>query len=310
MVSTPFPSRLSRYLVSGRMQDDLQADVLPEPPEELTGTFLRRLGEGVGKVVYASPHWVVKRERSPSEVVAIVVLWKILRRIEHILPKSLARKMFQGPSKQIRFLRVLVQGGMAVVPKSIWFSTHIQQAWKLYHKRNVRGERLAEAYLAGTPLIPKRVQFPPTRLKVRGWPGLVTVSEATERVDCTLFDKLTELSVSGAFEELEEWLDRFLALRQSGWQRGLFSVDAHLKNFGVCGDRVVLLDTGGLTNRWTDIERRLEFENEVQRPHVQLGLGPLLELRPDIASRFDSQWKSVVNADVVRDHWPTKGDAA
>ena len=49
MVSSPLPIRLSRYLVSGRMQDDLQTDVLPEPPEELTGTFLRRLGEGVGR---------------------------------------------------------------------------------------------------------------------------------------------------------------------------------------------------------------------------------------------------------------------
>src|SRR6185436_6359282 len=67
------PCLLSRYLVIGRMQDYLQTEVLPEPPEELIGTFLRRLGEGVGKVVYASPHWVVKRERSPSEVVAIVV---------------------------------------------------------------------------------------------------------------------------------------------------------------------------------------------------------------------------------------------
>ena len=56
-------------------------------------------------------------------------------------------------------------------------------------------------------------------------------------------------SLLGNFEEIELWLERLLETRQAGWQRGLFSVDAHLKNFGVCGDRIVLLDTGGLTNR-------------------------------------------------------------
>lgn len=288
------------------MREESQTGVLLEPPEELTATFLKRLGEGVGKVVYASPHWVVKRERSPSEVVAIVVLWKTLRSIEHLLPKQIAAKLFQGPSRQIRFLRVLVQGVMLVVPKSIWFSTHIRQTWQMYHKRNVRGERLAEAHLAGTDLIPRRVQFPPARVKVRGWPGMVTVSEATERVECTLFERIRDLSQAGAYEELEALLGRFLDLRQEGWQRGLFSVDAHLKNFGVCGDRIVLLDTGGLTDRWRDIERRLEFEEVVQQPHLQLGLGPVLQQRPDIADRFNARWKAVVNASVVRDRWPKR----
>jgi hypothetical protein len=282
----------------------MQAQVLPEPPEELITTPLRRLGEGVGKVVYASPHWVVKRERSPSEVVAIVVLWNVLRKIKRLFPRRIADKMFTGPSRQIRFFRVLVQAAMVVIPKSLWFTTHIEQAWKLYHKRNVRGERLAEAHLTGTELIPNSVQFPPSRLRVRGWPGWLTVSEATERVESTLYSKLGELSASGRFEELEEWLDRFLDLRQSGWQRGLFSVDAHLKNFGICGDRVVLLDTGGLTNRWRDIERRLAFEQEVKQPHVQLGLERILRDRPDIANRFNERWKSIVHPDVVRDHWP------
>ena len=48
--------------------------MLPHPPEELTHGRLQRLGEGVGKVVYASEHWVVKRERSPGEVVALKIL--------------------------------------------------------------------------------------------------------------------------------------------------------------------------------------------------------------------------------------------
>ena len=163
-----------------------QTQVLPEPPAELISTALRRLGEGVGKVVYASEHWVVKRERSPSQVVAIVLLWNVLRKVRHLLPRRLAAKWFSGPSRQIRFLRVLVQAGMLIVPKSIWFTTHIQQAWRLYHRRTVRGERLAEAHLAGTSLIPKRVGYPPSRVRVRGRPGWLTVSEASERVESTL----------------------------------------------------------------------------------------------------------------------------
>ena len=50
--------------------------VLPHAPEELTRGRLRRIGEGIGKVVYASEQWVVKRERSPFEIVALIVLWR------------------------------------------------------------------------------------------------------------------------------------------------------------------------------------------------------------------------------------------
>jgi hypothetical protein len=103
---------------------------------------------------------------------------------------------------------------------------------------------------------------------------------------------------------LELWLDRFLELRQTGWQRGLFSVDAHLKNFGVSGDRVVLLDPGGLTDHWPEIEQRLSAQAGVAEPHLQLGLGPLLDSRPDIADRFNARWKEIVSRDGVLRHWP------
>ena len=143
----------------------MQVRVLHAPPEELIATPLRRLGEGVGKVVYASPHWVVKRERSPSEVVAIVVLWNILRKVKRLFPKHIADKMFTGPSKQIRFFRVLVQAGMLVIPKSIWFTRRIEHAWKLYHKRNVRGERLAEEHLTGTVVRTRAGGFDSPRIR-------------------------------------------------------------------------------------------------------------------------------------------------
>jgi hypothetical protein len=278
--------------------------VLPHAPVELTRGRLRRLGEGLGKVVYASEHWVVKRERSPSEIIALIVLWKVLRRVERHLPGQLGRRLLEKPSKTIRFVRLLMQAVVPAVPKSVWFATHIGQVWRTYHFRNLRGEKLAEAHLAGTTLIPERVIFPPVRVTVGGWPGWLIISEATERVEATLHQRLTELARAGRFDELERWLNRFLDLRQAGWQRGVFSVDAHLKNFGVSGDHVVLLDPGGLTNRWEDITERLAFENSMERPHKRLGLGPLLGSRPDIAERFDARWTAAVNLDAVRRQWP------
>jgi len=291
----------------------LNGDVPQEPralahaPEELTRGRLRRLGEGIGKVVYASEHWVVKRERSPSEIIALITLWRILRRMERLLPGRLGRRLLEKPSLTIRFLRRVMQALVPLVPRSVWFATHIREAWKTYHFRSARGERLAETFLAGTALIPERVTFPPTRVSVAGWPGWLTVREATERVEATLHRRLTELARAGRFEELECWLDRFLDLRQAGWQRGVFSVDAHLKNFGVTEDRVVLLDAGGLTNRWDHIEERLAFEDAAEKPHVRLGLAPLLASRPDIAERFDTRWKATVNLAWVRRQWPGEG---
>lgn len=278
--------------------------LLPHAPEELTRGRLRRLGEGIGKVVYASEHWVVKRERSPSEIIALIALWRIVRSVERVLPGNLARRLLQKPSRAIRLVRVLIQAVMPVVPRGLWFATHIRGMWRVYHRRSRRGERLARIHLAGTPLIPEHVIFPPTLVNVGGWPGWLNVSEATERVEATLYDRLAALAAAGRFEELEKWLAQFLELRQSGWKRGLFSVDAHLKNFGVIGDRIVLLDPGGLTNRWEEVEKHLGFEDVVSQPHIQLGLGPLLGARPEIADRFNSRWKAVVNRDAVGRHWP------
>lgn len=288
-------------MTAERMQ---KATVLAHAPAELLAARLRRLGEGIGKVVYASEHWVVSRGRSPMEVVALIVLWKLLRKVERVLPGRLGAGLLQRPSKQIRFLRLVIQSVMLVIPKSLWFTGHIRQMWTLYHRRSSRGERLAQTHLAGSTIIPDQVTFPPARVRIGGWPGWLVVCEATRRVDTTLYDKLSSLARQGQFHELEVWLDRLLDLRQSGWKRGLFSVDAHLKNFGVTGDRIVLLDTGGLTNRWPEIEKRLAADEATETPHVQLGLGPLLASRPDIAARFDSRWKSIVNRDVVRSHWP------
>ncbi len=278
-------------------------DVLPHAPQELLIGRLKRLGEGVGKVVYCSEHWVVKREREPSDVIALIVLWKLLRRLLHILPARLIEPLLQRPSRRIRFLRVLLRPFVLLIPRSVWLMTHVGELWDAYHSRDVRGERLAQTHLAGTPLIPQHVTFPPVRVKVGGWPGWLVVSDATERVECTLYQRLADLTASGRFDEVEIWLDRFLNLRQAGWRRGLFSVDAHLKNFGVMGDRVVLLDAGGLTDHWPEIEHRLSSE-ESTAPHIRLGMGRLLLNHQDIAERFDDRWRSVVSREGILRHWP------
>ena len=278
--------------------------MLAHAPEELTNGRLHRLGEGIGKIVYASPHWVVKRKRTPSEVVALILLWKVLRKVSRILPGRIGERLLERPSRLIRFLRVVMQAVMTVVPRSLWFTTHVAEIWKVYRFRDARGTKLARIHLAGTALVPERVCFPPVRVQVGGWPGWLTVSEATERVDDTLFEQLQTLAKAEDFEGVERWLVRFLDLRQRGWRRGLFSLDAHLKNFGVIGDRIVLLDPGGLTDRWEDVEEHLGEDGTVREPHRQLGLGPLLKNHPEVAERFNARWRETVNLEQVWEKWP------
>jgi hypothetical protein len=279
-------------------------------PAEITSTKLKRIGEGIGKVVYASPHWVVKRERSPFEIIALIWVWRLVRRLERMLPAPVGKKLLSKPSPQIRVLRLVMQGVMAVLPKGLWLTNQVRKTLATYRRRDRRGESLAREYLGGTDLIPETVTFPPVQARVSGWPGWLTVTEATERVETTLYHRLHELAARRDYEGFEHWLGRLLDLRQSGWRRGLFSLDAHLKNFGVIGDRVVLLDPGGLTDRWEEIEKHLAREEAIKRPHVRLGLEPLLRKHPEIAERFDARWREVVNLSRVRGHWPQSEDGA
>ncbi|MGD0580435.1 MAG: hypothetical protein ABSC08_16095, partial [Bryobacteraceae bacterium] len=160
--------------------------MLPQAPEELTRGRLRRLGEGIGKVVYASPHWVVKRERHPSEIMALIFMWKAVRRLQRFLPRRLGQGLLEKPGRPARLLRVLLQGVVLAVPRGVWFATHMGELWHWYAKSEARGALLADAHLAGTALIPESVRFPPTRVAVDRWPGWLLVEEATERVETTL----------------------------------------------------------------------------------------------------------------------------
>ena len=202
---------------------------------------------------------------------------------------------------------MLVQGAILTFPRVLWYGSHVRSMLRLYHRNSVRGERLAQTHLSGSNLLPERIEFPPARVRIGGWPGWLMVSEASERVEITLYQKMADLAREDRFGELEEWLDRLLETRQNGWSRGLFSLDGHLKNFGTIGERIVLLDTGGLTDRWTEVEGHLKAEESAMQPHVRLGLGALLRDHPEIAERFDQRWKATVNREVVRNRWPQPG---
>jgi hypothetical protein len=278
--------------------------VLPEAPADLTASRLKRLGEGIGKVAYASTYWVVKRDRHPSEILSLIFIWKLLRRLERLLPGAPMARLIRQPGRRIRLLRVFFQAIVLLVPRGWWWATHSGSVWMAYARREARGRRLAESHLGGTGLVPERISFPPTRLKVDRWPGWIIANEAVERVETTLDERLNQLARQRRFDELELWLDRLLTLRQTVWEHGVFSLDAHLKNFGVTAGRVILLDTGGLTDRWTDIEARLAFGAGLSSPHEELGLAETLRDRPDIARRFNQRWRATVNPKVVRAHWP------
>ncbi len=263
-----------------------------------------RLGEGIGKVVYASEHWVVRRERHPSEIVALILTWKLLRRLDRLVPGKIGRRMLAKPGKQIRALSLFFRAIVVSVPRGLWFTRHARRMWRQYSWREIRGRKLAEKHLDGTALVPERIEFPPARVKVSRWPGWLVVSEATERAEATLHERINELARARRFDDIEVWLTRYLEHRRAAWQRGVFSLDPHLKNFGVTADRVVLLDAGGLTNAWTEISERLRRDDELTPPHVRLGLEMTLRDRPDIAGRFDEEWNATVKPDVVRSHWP------
>lgn len=165
--------------------------VMVRAPEELTAARLAYLGEGVGKVVYASDHWVVKRERRPREILALIAIWRAIRKLEGYLPASIARNLLERPARQIRLLRLAAEAVVTVVPLGYWLSSHIGDVRRVYRKRDRLGELLAERRLAGTGLIAETITFPPVRVQVRGWPGWLVVEEATERVEQTLDEEST-----------------------------------------------------------------------------------------------------------------------
>jgi hypothetical protein len=228
-----------------------------------------------------------------------------VRKLERLLPRRLRHRLLAGPSVTLRLLRVLMQAVLRVVPQSLWYMRHLRELWATHIARDKHGEQLAREHLLGTDLVPEQISFPPVRVNVGGWLGYLTVDHATERVEATLLDQIASLAQDGEWAQVEVWLARLLETRRTAWSLGIFSVDAHLKNYGITENRVVLIDPGGLTTQWSDVHERLEFEQGMAAPHVRLGLGRVLAPRPDIADRFDADWKRTVSVEGVLKHWPS-----
>jgi len=119
--------------------------VLREAPEELTRGSLFRLGEGIGKVAYASEHWVVSRERHPSEIIGLILTWKLLRKLDRLVPGEIGRRMLAKPGRQIRALSLIFRAFVLSVPRGIWFTRHARHMWRQYRWHETRGRKLADA---------------------------------------------------------------------------------------------------------------------------------------------------------------------
>jgi hypothetical protein len=107
--------------------------LLPHAPEELTSQRLIRLGEGVAKVVHASPHWVVKRHLSLTGIVALMVVWKAILRVARLLPHPWRAGFVHRSSQNIRLFGTQIQPNIAGIPPSFCCTTHTGEAWRAHH---------------------------------------------------------------------------------------------------------------------------------------------------------------------------------
>jgi hypothetical protein len=50
---------------------------------------------------------------------ALIGVWKLLRRLAHFLPGQVGRRLLEKPGKQIRFLRVVFRVLVVPIPRSV-----------------------------------------------------------------------------------------------------------------------------------------------------------------------------------------------
>jgi len=153
----------------------------------------------------------------------------------HLLPAILAISFFEG-IRLIRFFACSHADRYGDRSEEYLADHAHRRRMEAYRLRDLRGTKLAHCAPGRNQLIPERVIFH-GRVKVGGWPGWLTVQEATERVDATLQQRWLNWPARENFEHLETWLDAF-SIFVNRMAAGTFSLDAHLQNFGVCGDRI------------------------------------------------------------------------
>jgi hypothetical protein len=276
------------------------ARVLSHAPEELTGGKLRRLGEGIGTVVYASDHWVVRRERSAADILALIVIWKALRGVARLLPGRLGARFLERPSRWIRLLRVTVRPLVVGFPHPVADDARRADV-ALYLSRDARGGVWPNSAWPARRCCPSASRFRPCAWGRR----LARMADGERGHRTGGGDTGPALAPPGDENRLRNWSAGSSAcwIAPGGLApRPVFDRRAP-QELGVVGDRVVLLDSGGLTDRWAEIETRLA-PSDSAAPHVMLGLETVLRARPDIAARFDERWNQVVSREGVLRHWP------
>jgi glycosyltransferase involved in cell wall biosynthesis len=275
--------------------------------DELTRAQLERVGSGFEKVVFGSRRWVVKIPRDERGLGAALLATVAVDRARRLLARRHPAVRFRAGSRIWTVLREAFRVAIVMVPERWWRGSRVERRVRWLRARAEACERLARRRLDGTALTPGRVEILPTRIRTARWGRRWTVTTAHQRVDRSLADEAWRCLRLGRFQNLEQWLDRFLAFQTELWRRGVFfGASNPLENHGVLGDRLVLLDESGLTDdpreirltldsvraRWLDAMRDLDARRRRQPP------------RESFAQRLTR----LMQPSVIREHWPTPDD--
>jgi glycosyltransferase involved in cell wall biosynthesis len=298
----------------------LESSVADDVRAELTRARLERVGSGFEKIVLGSPRWVVKIPRGDRGFVAALLATAVVARARHRLGRwsGGGRRWPPGPAPRrwpaapwgVRagwnLLQLGLSAALTLVPERIWRASGAGRRARWLRTQARRCEQVAVRRLEGTPLVPRRVELPPTRIRDARWGRRMTVTTAFQRVDRTLLDEARRCARLGRCQELERWLDCFLAFQTDLWRRGVFfGVSNPFENHGVLGERVVLIDYSGLIDDPRKIRGTLET---VRARWLESAAGLCAPVPPGSGEAFEQKLGEMLQPSVVRRYWPTPDD--
>ena len=301
----------------------MPADV-SEAANELIAHPLPVIGAGLGKAVYGTKHWVVKQKRGLPVTASYFMVRRFTPRWAKIFAERLLSMDFPWgdpagwlPRDELdqtrlewvfRWRYAVARLWLTVIPEAWWLPSEFGREAVAHERMDREGQQLAEQCLKGTGLIPRRVIFPPIQVSVQGWPWRLSVCEAHERTDISLRSHLHQLDTSGRWEDLRAWLDRVAALQPRLWEHGVFNMDMNvLANHGILNGKVVLVDSGRLTNDPRTIGAFLDSNFEQFMIHNRRALTYLLPKHPEVRDYFTAQWRALLTRDNLSAVWPVKG---
>ncbi|MBZ0165314.1 MAG: rhomboid family intramembrane serine protease, partial [Candidatus Omnitrophica bacterium] len=287
---------------------------------EITAQPLVRIGQGWQKVVYASDNWVVQQEWSIAAAATIVKRSRLLNKyIRRFVPNTTLASLrnpntFTVKQFAVKIAKIIVFRAMfftlwslfKMMPRFVLQRTHSGRAI-LAHRDEARQAEdiLKNSALANSDYIPRRYSIKPTKVRLAGHLFSVTTTQVVERADNTLHDHLAMLVAEGRVEEAKEWLDRFLRMQVMLWEMGLFEYTFQPGNYGVIGQRLVLLDHGEMTNRHDEINVKLaRWHDEAYVWTVssfERAFGPEHQ---DIVQEYFERMTRLINKEAIEQHWP------